>query len=428
MGADARRRAECRMLAVPDEKIREYSCRIMIARMKMLCDNGFYGLLLMHVPVSIGTDKETVWVEDGDRIVFHPDFLDSLNDEELEYALQHVILHIVLRHFERSEEIRNEDYDLAADIVVNSNILRAHTGNCRSISLSGYGGVQPHLAPNGDDGWKYTVEEILEMLKEMKGGIDSLSGGGGEGQGHSGWDDHASGSAGGSDAEAEQWQAYVCRACESMAKQAANLEEEPFTAGMAWGAIPAFVERMLENLRKPQTDWRTILQEFVQEELVDYSFVPPDRRFPDSPFLLPDFNVKDEHPENILFMIDTSGSMSGNTITMVYSEVKGAIDQFDGKLKGWLGFFNAAVTKPQPFENENEFLTITPVGGGGTSFQVIFDYVNTAMRDEPPASIVILTDGYAPFPDEKAANGIPVLWILTTDVEPPWGKVARVTK
>ncbi len=41
--------------------------------------------------------------------------------------------------------------------------------------------------------------------------------------------------------------------------------------------------------------------------------------------------------------------------TAAYLEVKGAIDQFDGKLKGWLGFFDAAIIEPQRFEDENEF-------------------------------------------------------------------------
>lgn len=49
------------------------------------------------------------------------------------------------------------------------------------------------------------------------------------------------------------------------------------------------------------------------------------------------------------------------------------------------------------------------------------------MSDKPPASIIILTDGFAPFPQEKLAGGIPVLWLLNNDtVNPPWGKVARI--
>lgn len=105
------------------------------------------------------------------------------------------------------------------------------------------------------------------------------------------------------------------------------------------GLIPLFAERFLEELGKPQIDWRTILNDFIQEEVVDYSFMPPDRRFDESPFFLPDFNEKDDKVEKILFVIDTSGSMSDKAITAAYSEIKGAIDQFNGRLSGWLGFF-----------------------------------------------------------------------------------------
>lgn len=45
-----------------------------------------------------------------------------------------------------------------------------------------------------------------------------------------------------------------------------------------------------------------------------------------------------------------------------------------------------------------------------------------------PASIIILTDGFAPFPQEKLAGGIPVLWLLNNKkINPPWGKVTRIT-
>ena len=161
--------------------------------------------------------------------------------------------------------------------------------------------------------------------------------------------------------------------------------------------------------------------------MTDYSFSPPDHRFDGSPFYLPDFNDTEYVASDILFMIDTSGSMSDEMITAAYSEVKGAIDQFGGKLKGWLGFFDAAIVEPIPFENEEELLVIKPAGGGGTDFGIIFDYVNKFMQDRRPASIIILTDGYAPFPKESRAAGIPVLWLLNNEeVEPPWGKVARI--
>jgi len=126
-------------------------------------------------------------------------------------------------------------------------------------------------------------------------------------------------------------------------------------------------------------------------------------------------------------MIDTSGSMSDKEITSAFSEVKGAIDQFDGKLKGWLGFFDAAIIEPKPFESVDDVLKIKPAGGGGTDFQIIFEYVHQYMENKLPACIIILTDGYAPFPQEHLARDIPVLWLIdNNNIEPPWGKVARI--
>ena len=44
-----------------------------------------------------------------------------------------------------------------------------------------------------------------------------------------------------------------------------------------------------------------------------------------------------------------------------------------------------------------------------------------------PKAIIILTDGYATFPPEKARQGIPVIWVVNNDsVTPPWGEVARM--
>ena len=82
----------------------------------------------------------------------------------------------------------------------------------------------------------------------------------------------------------------------------------------------------------------------------------------------------------------------------------------------------------QQLSDENEFKIIKPAGGGGTDFQIIFEYVFHHMSDKLPASIIILSDGDAPFPLEKLAGGIPVLWLLNNEeVNPPWGKVARIT-
>lgn len=421
-------------MALSNDQIKGYMRRLLLSRMRILNTHGFYGLLLMHMVYSIDENAETAYT-DGVRIAFDPKFLESLTDSELDFVMMHEILHVVLQHCMRGKDRDQERFNIACDIVVNSNILLENQMDSKSITLSQWG-ESMHIAPDGKEGHNYTAEQVYEMLPptppQKKKKIPSSGGEKGRAKqeqgdpkdltsgGHS-WDDHSQWSQyEEDDTLRDVWVKQFAEACEAI-----SIREK--TIGR--GTLPLFAQRLLEKLRDPQVDWRTILNEFVQEEVNDYSFSPPDRRFQESPFFLPDFNElgKNGEPVDILFMIDTSGSMSDKEITAAFSEVKGAIDQFDGKLKGWLGFFDAAIIEPKPFESVDDVLKIKPAGGGGTDFQIIFEYVHQHMTDNPPACIIILTDGYAPFPQEHLARDIPVLWLIDNhNVEPPWGKVARI--
>ncbi len=420
-------------MVLSDEKKRDFMRKLLMSRMRILCKYGFYGLLLMHMIFALDEKTKTV-ATDGQRIFFNPEFLDSISDSELDYILMHEILHVALEHISKNEYMDDEAYDEACESVVNSVILQSMGDDEEKIQVKEYGGSE-HIAPSGKEAREYSAKEIYEMimnegedcderLDDQRGQKPKQSGQKKkrkkENKSQEKWDDHTRwNDRSHDDFERDVWEKNVLDAAEAM-------QAREMYGGC--GAIPAFAKRLIGELKNPQTDWRTILNNFVQEEITDYSFTPPDRRLSEGDFFLPDFNEKEDKVKDILFMIDTSGSMSEDMITSAYSEIKGAIDQFNGKLEGWLGFFDAAVIAPKPFADEDEFKLIRAEGGGGTSFAVIFDYVNKHMMDNPPASIIILTDGYAPFPNESQSNGIPVLWLLNnTHIEPPWGKVTRIT-
>ena len=196
--------------------------------------------------------------------------------------------------------------------------------------------------------------------------------------------------------------------------------------GTGIGAEEAMLRRLLGELRPPQSDWRELLNNFVQEEITDYSFEPPDRRF-DGDFFLPDFNQPSDTVRNLLFAVDTSGSIGDKALTAAFSEIKGAIDQFDGRLSGKLCFFESNVTEPIDFESVDELLRIRPHGGGGTNVAAVFALAAAFDPDEL-SSIVILTDGECRYPPESAANGVPVLWLINNETHtPPWGRLARIS-
>lgn len=412
-------------MALSESKIKGCIKRLLLSRMRILYNHGFYGLLLMHMIYAVSEEIETACT-DGVRITFGIDFLDSLSDSELDFVMMHEILHVVLQHCFRGDVEDPEAYNIAADIVVNSNIMLENGMKASSITLSKYG-TSMHVAPDGKEGHEYTAEQVYVMLPKnlnKKGNNkkgNNKSHGSADGRAKKGNNKSPGSAVGRAKKEISKEQHQPVRVWDDHSRW--GKYEEDDTLRDVWvkrfedaaeaikirdpsnarGLLPAFAERILKELKKTQTDWRTILNDFIQEEVVDYSFTPPDRRFDDSPFFLPDFNGKEDRVEDILFIIDTSGSMSDDMIAAAYSEVKGAIDQFNGKLKGWLGFFDAAIIKPQPFSDENEFKIIKPAGGGGTDFQIIFEYVFHHMSDKLPASIIILSDGDAPFPQEKLA-------------------------
>ena len=443
-------------MAIDQTKIYEYSNKLLTSRLRILASQSFYGLLLAHTKFALDEKCETAYT-DGKKIAFSPKFLESLSNEETDFVLMHEVMHIVLKHCVRGLDYNQEAFNIACDIVVNSNILKSFGDNYRRISIAG----EPlmHLAPDGNPGHMYTAEEVYDMLpKDMKSNKSgSLSGGSGNGNPQSGkngnggnnkdnngngkgsynqqnadkfknkygkggyyvFDDHSFWSNDFDEQYEDAWDKHFEDACKIVSI------EDPSNAR---GTLPAFAERILKEREKCQTNWREILNNFVQEEINDYSFNPPDRRFSDSIFMLPDLNEATDTIKNVLFMIDTSASMSDNMIAQAYQEIRGAITQFGGKLEGYLGFFVAVVVPPIPFSTIDELEIIRPYGGGGTRFDIIFDYVKSEMEDNPPSNIVILTDGLAPFPKEKVANGVPVLWVINNDdVVPPWGKHTVIT-
>lgn len=409
------------------EKIRAGCNRLMLSR-------PFFGLLLLKTKFGLDTSCKTAYT-DGKNIRFSPSFLASLTPSEVDFVLCHEILHIVLGHCFRSQSFQEERFNKACDIVINSIILHENYDDLSSISIhrkSAY----PHTTPNGRPGYLYTAEQVYFMLPPKQtrdypvkrkvnkfGPSDPLGAtedqikksisDGMEGtlDDHSHWGTVAEGTQ-------EEWEENVQEALQ--ASEAMGLHRQH-----GCGLSPALKKFLIGCETAPKLNWKEILSAFIQEEVTDYTLVPPDKRFQDD-FFLPDFSDKSDTVKDILFMVDTSGSMSDEDIGEVYSEIVGAIDQFGGRLRGWLGFFDAAVVPPKPFDDIQSFRLIKAAGRGGTSYEPIFNYVDKYMETKP-SSIVILTDGYASWPDEKMAKGIPVLWIINNnEATPKWGKTVRL--
>lgn len=382
--------------------MKEYQRRLLLARIRILTNYGFYGIMLENMAFGLDPGCDTAYT-DGEKICFSPKFMESLSDMELDFVLMHEVMHVALKHCNRGLKYNQELFNIACDIVVNSNILKSKGMNLDAIKVNG--NISMHQI-EGKEGYLFTAEEVYEKLLKNGNIIPSL-----------GFDDHS------------KWEMDKEREDDVNAKIIAikDMEDRAHQNGKPGvGSIPFGVERLVKELKESRVNWRELLNEFIEFEINDYTFTPPDRRY-DAEFFMPSFSEMDENLEDVLFMVDTSGSMSIEEITLAYSEINGAIQAFDGRLKGLIGFFDAKVYEPISFDSSIDLTKIIPKGGGGTSFHNVFRYV--MQMENKPKYLIILTDGYASFPKEEEKGNIPLLWLLTNDeVKPPYGKVAIMKK
>ncbi len=405
----------------------------------------------------------------GACIYFNPDWLQKLGSVELDFILSHELMHIALGHIERPKYYKGDRFHLACDIVANAHLevfgwkydRLPHIGRIfyetffptvsgRSLTaqeaLAGVPfdpalmepGVRRNymideeswwdrkedrgeggdivLSPRDEDpedlrstehtiGGTHFFVEKERFVPEMQGTEDDELPQGEERHRHaskSSWDKGA---------------ANELQSLRSRKKRDSEAGEEV-----------DFRERIWQRSNSPRLNWKKLLNRFIQEEVCDYSFTPPDRRLQDSDFFLPDYNVLLEKPKEVLFMVDTSGSIDDPMLMAVYNEICEAIGQFNGGLIGLIGFFDVRVYTPVLFGDVNDLAGMVPRGGGGTNFQCIFDYVKRHMSMNPPADIVIFTDGEAEYPEETEAQNIPVLWLFTNaSASAPWGKSAVIS-
>lgn len=388
--------------------------RIEGARTKLMFSDPFYGNLLLHMRFSLGACGTAA--TDMKRIIFDPKFIKRISDEELYFVLKHEVMHCVLQHCMRGKGLNQYFFNVACDIVVNSNIM--HKMLVDSFTVDGVEAM--HLAPNKLEGYLYTAEEVYDMLtgkysaliKDFDQVLKEV-----EEEYGVGFDDHDIWKIVPlDDVLSDQWKKNFKDACKAVGAE---------------GNCPPCTRQLLDDLKQEsKVNWKVVLNDFIKAiyDKYDFSFVPPDRRFSAGDFILPSYTeLTSERVENLWFLIDTSGSISTEELTLAMGEVKSAIEQFT-YLSGKISFFDTEVSEPVSFDSVDILSEVTPIGGGGTSFRCIFKYMKEYFEDELPTAVIVLTDGYASYPAESKALDVPVLWIVSgrNEEDAPWGVTIHI--
>lgn len=350
------------------------------ARISMIMKQPFFGTLALRLILTEDTSlNPPTAAVDGKRLFYHPDWVKNNTQDVVEAMVAHEVGHCVFDHIGRRNGRQPKRWNFANDYVVN--------------------GILKDCGFTLGDGWLYSAsfanqssDEIYKQLPEDPPG--------------SGFDQHLDSLADDLDPQinADDWQVAGV--------QAANAQK-------ARGNMPGSLKRFIDDILQPKADWRAVLWRFATEiSRDDYSYARLNRRFASLGIFLP--GLYSENMGLFVDAIDTSGSITQEVLCAFGTEIK-AIRDAVNPLQVINIYCDADVNHVDTFEQGDE-LTFDAHGGGGTDFRPPFQYIEKERLE--PKCFVYLTDGYGPFPDEPP--DYPVLWLMTTDVTPPWGEVVRI--
>jgi predicted metal-dependent peptidase len=189
------------------------------------------------------------------------------------------------------------------------------------------------------------------------------------------------------------------------------------------GSVPAGILRAAEAVLKPKVDWRSVLRAKVGKALVDLearerpTYHRPHRRQGAlGNVLLPGtYGLKPE----VAVVVDTSGSMGERELGQALGEIKGILRHH----RPTVYTVDAEVHAAQKVFSLEQ---VRLLGGGGTDMG---RGIEKAVEDGHDL-VVVLTDGYTPWP-EKPPRATVVVGLIHPKGEkppeaPPWAKVVPI--
>ena len=341
----------------------------------LLLQSPFLARLLLSLPL-VETTRILTMGTDGRKILYNPEFANSLTIPEATGVRLHELLHVMLGHHVRRDNRSPQLWNVATDFEVNQIV----------IDLNYTLPEQRLYDPQYKD---MCAEQIYDELKDTDDGkmmqaldqlIDGVEG-----------DDN--------DPEIKAL------------REAAKQEFEKRAASDLWGDLPGSVKQRLDKMLTPK---KTLAEQIVPyltqlKAVGDETWAPPSRRcsvLPSEEFV---------PTGNVTVCVDTSGSMERAQIEEILQLIMGTMEI------ATVNIVFADTDVQEVCEDISELPEEIP-GGGGTSFIAALEKAEEMNSDV----IVYCTDGYGEFP--SVAPNASVLWLYvgTSADDAPFGTTVRV--
>jgi len=389
--------------------------RIITARVGLLLRHSFFGNLATRLRLENADEWCSTAATDGVKFYYNSRFIMLLKPKEVEFLVGHEVLHVVYDHMGRIGDRDPQIFNIANDYAVNADLKRHKVGEfIKSVPClyeTKYDGkaseeIYDDLMKNVK---KINIEDLIDqMIDDHMDGEDGDGGGEGkEGDGK----EKGKGRPKMSPEERERVRQEVKQAIIN----AASTSEA--------GQLPAGVERLIKQHTNPVMPWRELIQTNLTSAIrTDYSWMRPSRRGWHMDAIMPGMTPGEEI--DVVVTLDMSGSISNKQAQAFLGEIAGMMNAFDG-YKIHVFCFDTETYNPKDFNSENmdNIDEYEPMGGGGTDFDCIFEYLKTNAIE--PKRLIVFTDGY-PCGSWGDPNYCDTTWIIHGDKNPnpPFGTYA----
>ena len=388
----------------PQQLSREAQRRLQAARLWIAANRPYYSKAIFSCPIIPAAAPTRVGIDDQWRIYANSEFLESLTVERAAAELVHVLNHALRDHAQRA---RNTSVDAmtapvwnaAADCEINDDLFEddlIEDDDWLFPETLGMSDFMPaehyyrHLLDNG-----VPVQVRIEcgsgchshaVPHELDTDTDALS---------------------------DFDRTLLKRAV------AAAVADHKKTHGT--GSVPEGLARWAQQTLHPKVNWRQQLASALRSSVhhktgtADYTWQRPSRRQqPQDPVLRP---AMTRPVPSIAVVVDTSGSMSQHELDRALTEIKAIVATIVPGDSVRVLSVDTIVHTDQHIHNTNQ---ISLEGAGGTNMAAGI----AAAAEANPDAIVVITDGFTPWPPTRPQGARCVIAALTDNhqlqVVPDW--------
>ena len=407
--------------------------RVMAARIVAQARWPYLSTLLFNLKIVESSQLPTLAVDDGWRMYYSPDFVMEQTAEALATMVLHEALHCVNQHGPRFRALSQSrhlhvTWNFAGDVGINHVLDRAQMpwGDFEPLRFT-------HLSKfdvNPEMGTEKIFFTIVEYYDQHPEEVDQFSDCGSIIGGEARDYEISRGDSDNPAIKSDQQDVIRDQVAQEILKHA-------YAKGI--GSIPGELLRWAQELLEPTIDWRKALAGAFRTSLAtvlgrrDYVYTRPSRRqsamrIGNHEIILP--SMRKPAPPAIAIIVDTSGSIGNDEITLFLSEVDGIV-KANGISQGVTVIpCDADIGEIQKLRSRGAITSLKLTGGGGTDMGV---GIAAAGKLRPtPKIVIVLTDGFTPWPT-SLPKGVETLIVCLTAEEslsttPNWAKTILIEK